>query len=109
VLFDRCPADVFAYLLTHEEVEAFEPEDWVEWSREAMQLLDVVVFVPIERPDRIVLPLGEDARYRLRVHKQLEHLLLDDAYDFGVEVLVVEGNVETRCASVLKRIRAGRE
>jgi hypothetical protein len=106
VLFDRCPADVLAYLLTHDQQDAFEPDEWLERVHEAMQLLDVVVFVPIERPDRIVLPAGEDARYRLRVHRKLEDLLLDDAYDFGTEILVVEGSVEARCASVLKRVRA---
>jgi predicted ATPase len=108
VLFDRCPADVLAYLLTHDDIDEYEPDESLDRTRESMQQLDLVVFVPIEQPDRIALPAHEDPRYRMRVHKQLEHLLLDDAYDFGTEVLVVEGNLQTRCARVLARIKAGR-
>jgi hypothetical protein len=106
MLFDRCPADVLAYLLTHEDAESFEPEAWMDGAREAMESLDLVVFVPIERPDRIAVPSHEDLRLRRRVHAKLENLLLDDAYDFGVEVLVVEGDLDARCKQVLARVRS---
>jgi predicted ATPase len=105
VLYDRCPADVLAYLLTHEEADAFDPDEWMERAREAMESLDFVVFVPIEQPDRIAVPSHEDLRFRRRVHKKLENLLLDDAYDFGTEVLVVEGDLQARCEQVLARVR----
>jgi hypothetical protein len=106
VLFDRCPADVLAYLFTHGGVSAFDPDEWLERTREAMQRLDLVVFVPIERPDRIPLPSHEDPQYRRRVHRKLEQLLLDDVYDFGTEVLIVSGDLQTRCAQVLAGLRA---
>jgi hypothetical protein len=61
--------------------------------------------VPIEQPDRIAVPAHEDRRYRARVHKKLERLLLDDTYDFGVEALLVEGDLRTRRDLVLKRAR----
>jgi hypothetical protein len=70
-----------------------------------MESLDLVVFVPIERPDRIALPSHEDPRFRRRVHQKLENLLLDDAYDFGTEVLVVGGDLQARCKQVLARLR----
>jgi predicted ATPase len=104
-LFDRCPADVLAYVLAHEEAEAFEAEEWMDAIRSAMRSLDLVVFVPIEQPDRIAVPAHEDRRYRARVHKKLERLLLDDTYDFGVEALLVEGDLRTRRDLVLKRAR----
>ena len=104
VLFDRCPADIFAYLLTHEDAESFEPDEWIERAREAMEALDLVVFVPIEQPDRIALPSHEDRRKRLRVHKKLEYLLLEDPYEFGATVLVVTGDAEQRLSAVLQRL-----
>ena len=103
-LFDRSPADVLAYLLTHDDAESFEIDEWIERVREAMQSLDLIVFVPIEQPDRIAVPAYEDRRWRARVHKVLEQLLLDDKYQFGLDALVVEGNVRKRCDLVLTRL-----
>jgi hypothetical protein len=102
-LFDRCPADVLAYLLVHEEREAFDTDEWIDRIRDAMQSLDLVVFVPIEQPDRIAVPAHEDRRSRARVHKQLERLLLDDNYDFGLDALVVQGDVQARLELVMQR------
>jgi energy-coupling factor transporter ATP-binding protein EcfA2 len=48
VLFDRCPADIFAYLFAHDDAGAFDADEWLDRTREAMQTLDLVVFVPIE-------------------------------------------------------------
>lgn len=105
VLFDRCAADVLAYLLTHEDADEFDLDEHIERVREAMATLDLIVFVPIESPDRIPLPSHEERRFRQRVHKMLEYLLLEDPHDFGVEVLVVEGELRQRLASVMPRVR----
>jgi predicted ATPase len=104
VLFDRCPADVLAYLLTHEERDAFDVEAWLERTREAMRSLDLVVLVPIEE-GRIPVPAHEDRELRLAVHEQLNELLVDDALGFGVEVLAVGGDVRARVEQVLERVR----
>ena len=103
-LFDRCPADVLAYLFTHADRDGFDPDGWIDRACEAMATLELVVFVPIEEPDRIALPSHTDRRHRLRVHKKLENLLLDDPYGFGTEVLVVEGDLESRIAQVMQRV-----
>jgi hypothetical protein len=103
-LFDRCPADIFAYLLAHEDAAAFEPEDWLERTREAMQTLDLIVFVPIEERDRIALPSYEDGEYRLAVHEKLHGLLVDDELGFGADVLTVHGDVRARVDQVMARI-----
>lgn len=105
VLFDRCPADIFAYLLAHEDAGAFDADEWLERTRQAMQTLDLVVFVPIEERDRIALPAHEDGEYRLAVHEKLHHLLVDDALGFGTEVVTVHGDVRARVDEVMGRIR----
>ena len=103
-LFDRCPADVLAYLLAHEDAAAFEIDDWTDRVRQAMQTLDLVVFVPIEDPDRIALPAHEDRALRLAVHDQLRDLLVEDVLGFPAEVLAVHGDVRSRVEQVLARI-----
>ena len=104
VLFDRCPADIFAYLLAHDDASAFEPDEWLERTREAMQTLDLVVLVPIEESDRIGLPSHEDSEYRLAVHEKLHALLVDDALGFEADVLTVHGDVRARVEQVMARI-----
>jgi thymidylate kinase len=104
VLFDRCPADIYAYVLTHGDADAFDADDWLERTRAAMQTIDFVVFVPIEESDRIALPSHEDGEYRLAVHEKLHHLLVDGALGFGTEVLTVHGDVRARVDQVMARI-----
>lgn len=108
VLFDRCPADVFAYVLVHDDADAFDAEAWLDRARDAMRSLDLVVFVPIEERDRIALPSYEDEDHRFAVHEKLEELLVDDALGIAAEVLVVRGDVRTRVEQVLARIGARR-
>jgi predicted ATPase len=98
-LFDRCPADLLAYLLV--DGQDIEPE--MERAREPMQLLDLIVFVPIEEPDRIALSLHEDRSWRHAVHEALAGLLLDD--ELVEETLSVQGPVTARVAQVMTRLR----
>ncbi|MBX3209370.1 MAG: ATP-binding protein [Labilithrix sp.] len=107
VLFDRCPADVLAYLLTHEDAASFDPEEWLERTRDAMQTLDLVVFVPIEEVDRIPVPSHEDRELRSAVDDKLRELLLDDSLGFEADVLTVHGDARTRAAQVLSRLEVG--
>jgi hypothetical protein len=104
VLFDRCPVDVLAYLLEHDDATAFDPDDWLDQIRDAVQTLDLVVFVPIEEADRIALAAHEDADQRRAVHDRLRDLLVDDALGSGVEVLTVRGDVRARTDQVMAAI-----
>ncbi|HEY8205898.1 MAG TPA: ATP-binding protein [Myxococcaceae bacterium] len=104
VLFDRCPADVFAYLLEHEDAGAFEPERWLDRAREAMRTLDLVVFVPIDEGSRIPVPAHEDRARRQAVHERLHDLLVEDVLGFEAEVLAVHGDVRSRIGQVMARI-----
>jgi predicted ATPase len=104
VLFDRCPADVLAYMLTHDDAGSIDADEWIERAREALDALDLVVLVPIEEPDRVALPRHENRALRTAVDETLRELLLDDALRVAPEVIVVEGSVDARVERVLARI-----
>jgi AAA domain len=104
VIFDRCPADILGYLLSHADAEVFNLAEWLPRVRTAIKKLDLVVFLPIEEPDRIVLPLSEDAVYRQRVDEKLREIILENMFDFEVDVLEVSGDPQTRVELVLKRV-----
>ncbi len=105
VIFDRCPVDILGYLLSHADFEAFDLDAWLPRIRVAVRKLDLVVFLSIEEPDRIVLPVSQDAMYRQRVDEILEEIALGNSYGFDVDVLEVSGSLQTRVSQVLARIR----
>jgi predicted ATPase len=105
VLFDRSPVDLVAYLLTHDDADAFDLGDWLPRVRTAMAELDLVVYVPIEDPDRIPVARS-DAAWRARVDAALRAILVDDPWDLAVPVLEVTGSVRDRVHQVLARLRS---
>ncbi|NVJ22420.1 MULTISPECIES: AAA family ATPase [Myxococcus] len=108
VLFDRCPVDFIGYLLAHEDSDAFDVEAWLPRVREAVQGLDLIVLVGIERPDRISCSVSDDNDLRVAVDEKLKELLLDGAYAFDVEVLEVEGSLSARAKQVLAHLSSSR-
>lgn len=106
VLFDRCPADLLAYLLTHADADAFDLERWLPRIRAAIGKLDLVVFLPVEGRDRIPLPTSEDAVLRMQVDAELREILLEDSFDFDVEVIEVTGARAERVRRVVEYLRA---
>ncbi len=104
VLFDRCPADLLAYILTHDDADAFDLADWLPRARTAIEKLDLIVYVPIEDPDRIPVARSE-AGWRARVDEQLRAILLEDPWDLAPPVLEVTGSPRDRARQVLARIR----
>jgi hypothetical protein len=105
VIFDRSPADYLAYMLTHREAERAAPIDWLPQVREAFATLDLIVFVPVERPDRIAVP-REEARLRQRVDRLLREALMADGWGLGGEVLMVRGTPGERVKQVIARLSA---
>jgi predicted ATPase len=105
VVFDRCPADILGYLLSHTDAEAFDLDVWLPRIHTAIRTLDLVVFIPIEEPDRIVLPISQDASYRRRVDEKLKEIILENSFDFEVDVLEVTGSLQARIEQVLAYIR----
>ena len=104
VIFDRCPADILGYLLSHNDAEVFNLEEWLPRVQTAIKKLELVVFLPIEEPDRIVLPVSQDAVYRQRVDEKLREVIRENIFDFEVDVLEVSGNLQTRVERVLAHI-----
>ena len=107
IIFDRCPVDILGYLLSHIDAEAFDLAKWLPRVQTAIRKLDLLVFLPIEEPDRIVLPLSEDAAYRQRVDEKLKEIILENSFDFGVDVLEVTGSPKKRVERVLAHIYIG--
>ena len=95
ILFDRCPADIMGYLLSHTDVEAFNLAEWLPRIQTAIRKLDLIVFLPIEEPDRIVLPSSQDAAYRQHVDEMLKEIILENSFDFDMDVLEVTGSLKT--------------
>lgn len=106
VLFDRCPLDILAYLLTHENGSAFVVAEWMERVRSAVDTLDLVVYVPIEEVDRIPYSTSDDDGNRASIDERLRDLVYGDALDLGVDVIEVEGDLPTRARRVLRQIEA---
>ena len=102
-LFDRCPADLLACLLTHRDADGFDVDDWLPRVEAAMQRLDFVVFVPVEDPDLVSIP-PEERRFRRRVDEELRSILVEDRWELGVEVIEVTGPVAARARQVLAQI-----
>jgi predicted ATPase len=103
VIFDRCPLDILGYLVTHREASAFRPEDWMDRVEESIAELDMVVFVPIEEPDRIAVS-PSDARLRAEVDAVLRSVIVDDDYGLGFDVVMTSGSVASRTRQVVARM-----
>jgi predicted ATPase len=97
-LLDRCPADLLAYL----RVGGHDIATQSERARDAMQRLDLVVIVPVEAPDRIVVSPQEDKELRSAVHEEICTLLFDG--ELAAELLIVTGDVAARGSQVLARV-----
>ncbi|MEA2604351.1 MAG: hypothetical protein QOF89_5343 [Acidobacteriota bacterium] len=107
-LFDRCPADILAYLVSHQDADGFGVDSWLPRVRRAMQRLDVVVFVPVEDPDHIGVSEPEEDELRRRVDEELREIVLEDRWSFGVEAMEVRGASRERARQVLAYV-AGQE
>lgn len=105
-IFDRCPVDLLVYWATHPDSPRSGVGRWLPSVREAMRRLDLVVFVPIERPDRVPVADPEDAAWRRRVDAKLREILFADPWDFEVDVLEVTGPAPERVRRVLAHLGA---
>jgi predicted ATPase len=106
VLFDRSPVDMLAYIAVHEEGRALDLDEWLPAVRDAVETLDLIVFVPIEPRDRIAFSAADDdAATRSAVDEKLREILVDDPYELGVPVLEVSGDPDRRVQAVLQKLR----
>jgi predicted ATPase len=102
-LFDRSPADYLAYLAA--AYPDFVRDEHIAATAAALATLDLVVFVPIERPDRI--HVGDAPKLRRRVDRVLREMLVEGAWPFSARVVEVSGSIAQRAQQVLTAL-AGR-
>jgi predicted ATPase len=104
VVFERCPVDYLAYLAAL-RADTDTLRYWFQESREALATLDALIFVPVERPDRIAVGSDDQPKLRNAVDRQLRDGLLEDSWDLGLTVHECHGSPATRAAQVLSIIR----
>ena len=103
-LFDRCPVDFLAYLLATSWGETVA-SDVLDRVGRAMGVVDLVVYVPVEDPDRVeVTPSDDPEESRGDVDAILRAILLDDRFDMIPDVVEVRGPVQARVETVLRRL-----
>jgi predicted ATPase len=105
VVFDRGPLDILGYLVTHRDADAFRLEDWMPRVRDAVSKLDLIVFVPIEDPDRVVVPRSQ-ARLRADVDRVLSEIIMDDAYGLESAVITATGPPDARVRQVVAHLQS---
>jgi|APMI01.1.fsa_nt_gi hypothetical protein len=101
VIFDRSPVDLMAYLLALSGAGG-DGSRWFDDMRAAAASLDLLVFVPIERPDRIAATSA--LRLRRAVDRQLRAGLIDDEWGLAVPTLEVAGPLSSRIAQIRARV-----
>lgn len=98
VIFDRCALDIMAYL------NVLDPngdiQSYYKSAQTIMSEIDLLVFVPIEDPDRIAEHLITFPKLR----RQVDEVMQDWIDDFGTEVIGVQGSLSERVDQVLLRI-----
>nr|MEE4267820.1 hypothetical protein [Candidatus Krumholzibacteria bacterium] len=103
-LFDRCPFDLVAYLFSIEESDRFDLNQWMPAVQDAMEQIDLIVFVPVEEPDRIAVDGSDHEALRLRVDEVLREIVLDDQWALGIPAIEVTGSPGERARQVLDQI-----
>jgi hypothetical protein len=103
-MFDRTPADFLAYLavLRHVGVETLSTY-WNDVTS-AMREFDLVVYVPMERPDRIEVAESEYPRLRKQVDRALRRFLVEDELGVADRVVEVRGSLADRAKQVKMEI-----
>jgi AAA domain-containing protein len=114
VIFERSPADYLAYAAAsrgywpRETIAAFV-EEALPRVREAMKSLDRLALLPVVSQGPIRGRGGEDPRYRRRVSRALERLLLDDEYRLfegtGPRVIELSGDPERWLGRLAETVR----
>jgi predicted ATPase len=97
VLFDRNAVDFLAYISALDGDHVLD--EWLPRVGEAMGTLDLLVFVPIESPDRIAET--NSRRLRARVNELLREIILEDSLGLGLRAFEVTGTPEQRAQAVM--------
>ncbi len=103
-IFDRSPLDYLADALVAAKESPFDEcvdvENLLQMMNDAIALLDLIVYIPIE--SRILVPNCQDLKFRRNVEATLQEMLLEDSLEIldDIEVLEVTGSLEKRVKMV---------
>ena len=101
LLLDRCPADYLGYLVASPGPLSEVLDRWLERVSAAMRTLDLVIFVPIEHPERIHPSWIGRPRLRRRADDALREIVVEDTWGFIPSVIEVTGTTDERVKQVL--------
>jgi len=82
IIFYKCPIDIMAYIEAIDEYENIQ--SLYNSVEHRMKEIDLLVFVPIEKPDLILCPQPELSELRFQVNDILNNCFRD----FGVEIFL---------------------
>lgn len=98
IIFDRCPVDILAYIQAINEFKNFNIQSLYHRVHDIMSEIDLLVFVPVEKPDLIGCPESELPKLRQKVNG----ILKDWIWDFNSNVIEVAGTAAARKDQVVK-------
>lgn len=105
VVFERSPVDYLAYL-TALRADTETLGYWLQESRDALASLDALIFLPVERPDRIIVGSDDLPKLRSAVDRHLRQGLVEDSWGLRLIVHECHGSPADRVAQVLSWINA---
>ena len=105
-LIDRCPLDYYGFAHAAGDRDRMDVAQWEYETRVALAKVDLIVFLPIEAPDRIELPSTEDAEFRQAVDDRLRDVVLEDSLGLlsDTDVAEVTGSLTDRVRAVINLI-----
>lgn len=87
-VFDRCPVDLFAYIQAVNESE--DIQIFYQRIEAVLSGIDLLIFVPIEEPDRILCSELPELR------QEVNEILHDLIGDLDIETIEVSGSIAQR-------------
>jgi len=100
VLFDRCPVDLLAYIQAVDEFQNINIQSLYQKVQNAMSEIDLLIFVPVQKPDLITCSASDLPELRHEVNSILNDLV----WDFNINTLKVTGSPSSQIDLVLKKI-----
>jgi hypothetical protein len=97
VIYDRCPVDFYAYIKAIDKSNNILP---LFINDEIMSNVDLLVYVPIEKPDLILCDESNFPELRSQVNKILNELV----WNYDIDTIEVKGSLSNRTDQVLGKI-----
>lgn len=115
VIFERSAVDFVAYLLALNDLgrsarDCERVESWADLAAAGMAHIDLLVVLPLNDRDGIVVPESEDPELREAMNQRLLELVTDDPYSlFGsgrTRIIELRGNRSERLRMLEEALRA---